>query len=475
MAIYVNTNTQSLNSQRMLSNSSATLNKALTRLSSGLRINSAADDAAGMAISSNMTSQFRGFNQAIRNANDGLSLLGTAESSMVEQTNILQRVRELAVQSASDTNSASNRKALNDEVTQLKSELDRIASTVQFNGINLLDGTFTSKELQVGAYSGANERISIDISSTRAAALGQAYKLTGTAAATTNALTAGGVTITSNGETINVGASADDGISTVGGTYSAAAKAAAINAVNSKTGVTATASTSATAGAAVTAGTLNSTDSLKINGVQIDASGLTAGEVGATALATAINAVKTQTGVTAATDGSGKLVLSAADGRNIDVATAGNGATISGLTAGTTVGKLELSGYGEYSVGGSQVADLGAGVTGSALKDATQNVNTIDLSTKDSSNTAIKIVDAALNNLNSARSKIGALNNRITTTIANLGAAAENAAASNSRIVDADFAAETANMTKAQILQQAGVSVLSQANQTPQLALSLLR
>ncbi|HOR26486.1 MAG TPA: hypothetical protein PLG73_00530, partial [Candidatus Sumerlaeota bacterium] len=184
MALSVNTNVASLNAQRNLSGNSQILGKALSRLSSGLRINQAADDAAGLAISTGLTAQVRGLNQAVRNAGDGLSLLGTAESAITEQTNILQRIRELAVQAANDTNSTTNRSSLNDEVMALVSELDRIAGTVEFNGLKLLDGTFTAKEIQVGAYAGSNQKISVDINGTRATAIGSPYEIAGTAVTT---------------------------------------------------------------------------------------------------------------------------------------------------------------------------------------------------------------------------------------------------------------------------------------------------
>ncbi len=163
MALFVNTNVASTSAQRNLSRNSLGLNKALERLSSGLRINHAADDAAGLAISNGLTAQFRGLNQAIRNAGDGLSLLGTAESAIGEQNNILQRLRELAIQSATDTNSVANRQSLNDEVSELVSELDRMAQTVDFNGLRLLDGSFLAKEVQASPFAGAIRKISISI------------------------------------------------------------------------------------------------------------------------------------------------------------------------------------------------------------------------------------------------------------------------------------------------------------------------
>lgn len=474
MAIFVNTNVSSLNAQRNLATNSASQTKTLQRLSSGLRINSASDDAAGMAIGSGLTSMVRGMNQAIRNSNDGLSLLSTAEGAVVEQTNLLQRMRELAVQSASDTNSNSNRASLNSEVSQLKSEFERIARTVQFNGINLLDGTFQSKDLQVGAYANANERISVSIGSTRSADVGSAYKVT-SGAVTSNTLDSGDVTLTVNGTTHTVGAAASDGVSSTGATVSALAKANAINAISHNTGVTAEATNSVTAANAQAAATINAGE-FTINGVDIGA--VTTTSASSQELVTAINAKFAQTGVTAALNTSNKLVLTAADGRNITTVvgattTADDATGIAEGTA-TTYGTITLRSVDAFTVGGTTVADAGLSAGAATLATA-ENVNTLDLSSKSNAQLAIKIVDVALSQLNSRRADVGALTNRLTTTISNLSSAAENASASNSRIQDADFATETANMSRTQILQQAGVAILSQANQGPQLALSLLR
>ena len=491
MAISVFTNVPSLNAQRNLNTNSAAMAKALQRLSSGMRINTAADDAAGMTISNGLTAQVKGLNQAVRNAGDGLSLLGTAESAMTEQTNLLQRMRELSVQAANDTNNASNRSSLNAEVSQLKNELDRIAKTTSFNGINLLDGTFTSKEVQIGANSGSDQRLSVDLLGSRASDLGSAYKLTGTAAATGNtALSDGALTITSNGTTTNIGASTSDGVSAVGGTYSALAKANAINAKFAATNVSATASTATAQGAALNianASALDGTNKLTINGVDVSSAsdtltGITADAAGGQKIATQINKYSAQTGVTAVADATtGKLTLSAADGRNITVTTAGVAHEATGLNASatttTTVGTVTLKSANAFSVGGTaaSTAGIGAGAFGTAAVDSTETVSTIDLTSKAGANTAIGIIDTALSNMNVRRSGVGALTNRLNSAISNLSSAVENASASNSRILDADFAQETAAMSRQQILQQAGVAILSQANQGPQLAMSLLK
>ena len=468
MSLYVNTNVVSLNAQNNLNKSTSALTKSLERLSSGLRINRAGDDAAGLAISENLRSQIRGLNQAVRNAQDGLSLVGTAEGAVNETVNILQRLRELSVQSANDTNSSGNRAAMQAEVNQMLEEVDRIATTVQFNGRSLLDGSFTDQKLQIGAFKGQN--ISFSISDFRSGAIGATASVTSTAP--TAALAAGDLTV--NG--VDVGVSADDGVSTANGTFSAIAIAASVNSVQGQTGVTAEANaTSVTGGAAIAGGTLDGTNNFSINGVTFgsgtDSISVAAGDADG-ALRAAINAKSNETGVTATLSGT-SLVLSAADGRNIEVTASGTGATMTGVAAATTVGTVTLSSASNISIGGSSPADAGltAGVTG---VDANSALNTIDVSTQNGSEDAIVTIDAALAEVNALRGDLGALTNRLESTISNLRTTSENLSASESRIRDTDFAQETAKLTRAQILQQAGTAILAQANVTSQAALSLL-
>jgi flagellin len=474
MALTIYTNVSSMNAQRNLNTNSTNLAKALQRLSSGLRINNASDDAAGLAISTGLTAQYKGLNQAIRNAGDGLSLLGTAESAINEQVNLLQRMRELAVQSASDTNSGSNRASLNDEVTQLKSEFERISKTVQFNGQNLLDGTFTSKDIQVGAYSGVNQKISVDIGGTTASAIGKDFTLESTTAVSSTALSSGDVTITVNGTTYTVGASAVDGLSTDETNSSAIAMANAINEISGDTGVTAKAEATTVTGAvqdhtAGTGGAIADGD-VKINGVSIGAVTLTADN--STAIADAINNVSSATGVSASLGSDNKITLTAEDGRNIQVEIANDGADISGLSAATTHAKIELVSYKSSFT----VTDANSRINASgAASEGTDSVATLNVAAKDNAKAAIDTIDGALEQLNNRRSAVGAQVNRLNSVVSNLSAVAENVAASNSRIMDADFADETATLTKTQILQQAAVAVLAQANQAPQLALKLLQ
>jgi len=474
MALTINTNVASLNAQRNLNKSQNALGKSMQRLSSGLRINSAKDDAAGLAIANRMTSQIRGLNQASRNANDGISLAQTAEGALQESTNILQRIRELSLQSANDTNTSSDRASMQAEVGQLQSELDRIATTTTFNGRRVLDGSFTGATFQVGANAG--ETISFNISSAKASSLG--HIATGT-----------GTTVTANtttGMTIAVGSGAATGIAssanfahatdtTYRGADSAYAKAAAINdagiaglSVSAKTEV-------ATTTWANIGGTTGDTYGLDINGVTVYSSGtdVSGSALTVTDVRNAINAVSDKTGVVASDDGT-DLTLTAADGRNIVVTESG---TATGFAGKGTVGASGTANRGKITMDATDTITVSGGTESgltSIAKD-TAGVDTIDISTADGAQTAIKRVDAALGAIDQIRGDLGAVQNRFETTIANLQNVAENLSAARSRTLDADIAQETSAMTKNNILQQAGVSILAQANQAPQLALSLLK
>ncbi len=482
----INTNIASLNSQRNLNTSQTSLATSLQRLSSGLRINSAKDDAAGLAISERMTSQINGLNQAARNANDGISLAQTAEGALGQLGDSLQRMRELAVQSANSTNSATDRAALQSEVSQLQSEIDRIATQTQFNGLNLLDGSFTSQQFQVGANAGQTINIS-SISSMRASALGQSYGAaitTSTLTASTGVTGAGQFTIAVNGGTAVDVFSASGGAA-IGG--SAKALAAAINSSNIS-GVTATANaTSVTGTYASTPITADGTAVLTINGTAINLALTTAG-IGATNVATTVNAIQANsaaTGVTATLQAGNTIQLSAADGRNIDVSFAAGGATGAALAdiglggvAATTWGSYALNyvGTGSVIVAGSAAAGVKGVASGTTASAATGTaISAVDISTLNGANLALASVDAALTTVNSQRASLGAYQNRFGAVVANLQATSENLSSARSRVRDADFAAETANLTRSQILQQAGVAMLAQANALPQQVLGLLR
>jgi len=475
MALTINTNVASLNAQRNLGKSQGALNKSMQRLSSGLRINSAKDDAAGLAISDRMTSQIRGLNQASRNANDGISLAQTAEGALQESTNILQRMRELAVQSANDTNTSSDRSSLQDEVTQLQSELDRIATTTTFNGQRLLDGSFSSATFQVGANAG--ETISFGIASAKSSAMGAIAEGAGT---TVSASTATDITIALGGGTTQAISSSANYVGSETGqeAASAYAKAAALNDA-SIAGFTATANTSVVSTVAAIGGTGGDTYDLSINGTTIFSGTDVSTALSNTALRDQINLNSADTGVIASLSG-GDLTLSASDGRSITVTEGGTGfvANTDGLagdadiTSGTAVrGTLSLSATESIAIGGTQ-ADIGFTSAGVALD--SNGVDDVDISTAAGAQTAMKRVDAALSTIDGIRGGLGAVQNRFESTIANLQNVSENLSAARSRILDADIAQETSAMTKNNILQQAGVSILAQANQAPQLALSLL-
>jgi flagellin len=479
MGQVINTNVLSLNAQRNLARTQGDLAQALQRLSSGLRINSAKDDAAGLAISERFTTQIRGLNQAARNASDGISLAQTAESALAELTTNLQRIRELAVQSANATNSASDRAALDQEVQQRIAEVERIANQTSFNGRKVLDGTFGSAQFQVGANVG--ETIAVNLTtSMRASQIGQIASAVGTAV-TGNALTDGGLTIAvGTGAAINVGASVA-GSANGQEADSAYAKVRAINNAG-VSGLIATASNSHT-GTFVTidgsSATTATTYALNINGVDIFSgadnvaigASLTAADVAAQ-----VNLYSSQTGVSASVSGT-DLTFTSVDGRNTDITetitlgTSAAGTGIAGTQESVVRGTITLSASDNIVMTG-QFADIGHAAT--IAKDS-GTLSGVDVLSVTNSETAINRVDSALTVVSNLRSTFGAIQNRFESTIANLTAISENLSASRSRIQDADFAAETAALTRAQILQQAGTAILAQANAAPQTVLALLQ
>ncbi len=501
MAQVINTNIASLNAQRNLNASQSSLATSLERLSSGLRINSAKDDAAGLAITDRFTTQIRGLNQAARNANDGVSLAQTGEGALAEITNNLQRIRELAVQSANATNNASDRAALDLEVQQRLAEIDRIASQTSFNGTKLLNGTFGTASFQVGANVG--ETIDLNIGSgTRTNQIGQIATGTSSVEATVAALTGSG--------TIQVGSAAavTIGVSTAGtengqSLGSAYAKAEAINSA-SVPGLTATATNTIELTIAAFGGTGDASDAydLRINGTDIFSGfNLETGTLSQQQITDAINAQSDNTGVTAVLNGA-DLQLTAADGRDIAIGqtltgvtgglSAGAGTVVDGITyrAGTvgTVANATNNSNDATAVNGGTVtltaqenivvtgdgAILGFAGANVTLAVDTTTLSTVDVTSVINSNNTISRIDAALKSVSDLRSTFGAIQNRFESTVTNLATTAENLSAARSRILDADFAAETANLTRGQILQQAGTAILAQANALPQNVLSLL-
>lgn len=478
----INTNIMSLNAQRNLNASQSALQTSLQRLSSGKRINSAKDDAAGLAISERFTSQIRGLKQASRNANDGISLAQTAEGALAESGNILQRIRELAVQSANATNSSSDRQALQAEVGQLVQEMDRIASNTSFNGQKLLDGTFGTAVFQVGA--DANQTIQTTTANFRTAQFGD-HRVMGMAssAAADNRY--------ANGDKLRVAGYLGTRDINIDPGASAQAVAEKVDAKSSETGVKAFAKTDiglqfSKAGAY----TLNiQSDNNKSQSISFTLSG-TEGADGLSAAVTAFNDVASKTGVTArVSEDSKSIVLENANGNNITLSDSVNpnagdvSVGAKGPNGGVT---LKADGTADKAVVVGQVtfdSDKSFGITGMAgatdtnAQEASKllSVQDMDISTVAGANRAMAIASAALNTVNAQRAKFGAIQSRFGSTIANLSTNVENLTAARSRIRDTDYAAETAELTRAQILQQAGVAMLAQANAAPQSVLSLLK
>lgn len=482
MGAVINTNISSLNAQRNLNTSQTALSTSLQRLSSGLRINSAKDDAAGLAISERFTSQIRGLDQAKRNSNDGISLLQTAEGSLQSTGDILQRVRELAVQSANATNSAGDRKAIQAEVGQLLSESDRIAQTSEFNGLKLLDGSFGSAQFQVGANAG--QTITATTANFRTNNYGNnEYKTNGVAASATAAYTAG---------TFDIQGLATQAI-TVSDTDTAKTVAATVNGFSAVTGVTAEAETksqlSFVAGESYSLA-LTSDNTTAAN-VSFAVTANTSS--GLAAAVSAINDASSKTGVTAKlNDASDGVILTNATGNNISIVNnstvatatfdnqnldadgnaqgAADAAVATGGTASTSIGYVKLNSDKGFAVGGTITA------TDFTAASATLNtVSTIDVSTVAGAQAALKIVDSGLASVNGQRATFGALQSRFESAVVSVQTTSENLSASRSRIQDTDFAAETAKLTRGQILQQAGTAMLAQANSLPNGVLSLLR
>lgn len=483
----INTNISSLTAQRNLNKSQSSMATAMQRLSSGLRINSAKDDAAGLAISERMTAQIRGLNQAIRNASDGISFAQTAEGALSTTGDALQRIRELAVQSANDTNTDSDRASLQEEVSQLIAEVDRIAANTQFNGQNVLDGSVSNLLFQVGA--NANQTITVSGVDARAATLGANATLTSTGTTLTNSLAAGGYTSPSgvlkiNGTSITT---SSDGVSSSDGAASAKAVAAGINALSSTTGVTATANATTVNLGTITADAdgITGAGDFAINGVDISVAAILSGDSDS-ALRDAINAVSNQTGVTASLNSSSELVLTAVDGRNIQIAADGDAdVDVFGDANGDITGAVDEVIVGTVTLDSDSAIVVNTGLTntthgmtisaGTTAITTTNAVTNVDISSQSGANDAITNIDRALDQVNSLRSTFGATQTRFESAITNLSVTSENLSAARSRIRDADFAAETAEMTRSQILQQAGVAMVSQANALPQNVLSLLQ
>ena len=550
----INSNISSLNSQRKLAGTSVGLSTTMERLSSGLRINSAKDDAAGLSISERMTSQINGLNQARRNANDGISVSQTAEGALQTSGDILQRIRTLAVQSANDTNSTADRNALQAEVSQLLSEFDRVANTTQFNGLNLLNGDFSKTQFQVGA--NANQTITFGLESTKTTDMGN-FALKGLANST-DAMVAAQAVYADSALGLSNSTSAfnqmqsqtltlrSKGLSTTVDVSAGLSAKDVANRINSQQnlsgGITARAETYAfmafgtggTLGGGTAVGSNSNAGaiSFNLNGTAIQATSSNM-RTDLDGLVTAINDVSGATGVTAqkvdlpGSSGSYRIQLFAADGRDITIGSAA--VSIQSGGAAINAGLMQLQ--GAYDSNGTIVAAGASSVAGTSTGASTNNfvgvqnlttsnrnssvggrvmftndtaytvetsvstagglvaagsqltfggaktdtLSTVNISTALGANKALEVVDAVIARVSSTRSKLGALQNRFQMTVENLQTTAENLSASRSRIRDADFAEETSNLSRWQVLQQAGTAMLSQANQRPQAALQLLQ
>lgn len=478
----INTNIASLNAQRNLNESQRDANVAFERLSSGLRINSAKDDAAGLAISTRFQSQISGLNVAQRNASDGISLAQTTEGALAEVINNLQRIRDLAVQSANATNSASDRLALDQEVQQRVQEIERIADQTSFNGLKVLDGSFGEQTFQVGANAG--DTIEVDLS--RGSKTDQIGGLaqSGSRDVGANALADGDLTI-------SVGTSEAYKIPGTEGDTSALAKAEAIERANIPGLPTVSATNVNQVAFTEIAGATGS--GIRTYSADISV-GTTSYEVSVTAddttdtitdqeFAEAVNAAGIE-GLSATTGSTG-VVFTQEDGKNFtvtgqDVTTSSGGSGLLG-TAGFSSGSVNTVQRGQISIEALDTVTIGgnnpdnAGFLDGEVIAVTGALENIDIKTVAGANDAIKRVDSALTTINSIRSELGAVQNRFESTIANLSTTSENLSAANSRIRDADFAKETAELARTQVLQQAGLSVLSQANARPQQVLQLLQ
>ena len=498
MGFRINTNVLSLTAQRNLASSSKAFGKALERLSSGSRINRAGDDAAGLAISEGLGSQVRGIKVAIRNANDAVGFLNTAEGGLAELTNITQRLRELAIQASNGTLGGSDRTYLDSEKIQLLAEFDRIATQTNFNGSYLLDGTFTTTNLQIGIQKG--QTIAFNIGNARSSVLGGLATLSGVR----NQITSSSNNLVINGTAIERSVATDDTVSSAGNSYSAVAVAAKVNSQSSNTRVFADVNTTIVQLNNLTFSSYQgdlSSDKLAINGVSILGSGVSS----VNSFLTAVNNYSNTTGVKARlqTSSTDDIELYADDGRNVQLqwttaaATTGlygvfTGAanwtagfstgtvfsTSSGFSAAYSIvrtGSIKLRSSAAITVTGTGVsAALGFSTTSISV-DTTNNLSTISLSTQTTSSDALAYLDATLSQLNSLRASLGAIQSRLDSTTNSLSVTLENVSSARSQIRDTDVAAETAELTRAQILQEAGVAVLGQANNSTTSALKLLQ
>lgn len=480
MTLSVNTNVQSLRSQDVFNKTNKALESIMDRISTGKRINVAKDDAAGLAISERMTAQIRGFDQALKNTNDGVSFLQTAESAMSNIGDSLQRMRELAIKGSNGSNSVADRKAIESEMTQLTSEINRVAENTSFNGKNLLNGSFTQQIFQIGANQG--DTLTVDkMMDARASVLG-GHTMTLDGSITGNVVGAAnnGVTAVVAGDNFTI---TTDGGTSGAITYAADASAkdiaTAINDAAGSVGVEATAENSATLD------NLNATGviSFDLNGSTITADVADTSDL--STLAAAINGSADSTGVIAeftSTDSKDSLTLKTSDGRNISIDTVGGAGGSNIRLDGTAVASgASAVKTGIVSLTSSEGQIITTNADAEVFTVAGTNVSSfssiafLDMSSQTGFQDAIGTIDAAIDRISSGRSTVGAYQNRFESVVKNITASYENTSAARGRIVDADMAREGAELTKYQILQQSSMAMLGQANSMPQAVLSLLR
>jgi flagellin len=487
MSLKINTNIAALNAHRNMLKTDNGLTRSLERLSSGLRINRAADDASGMAIADNLKAQALGLGQAIRNANDGINTVQTADGALEEYINIINTVRTKAIQAASDGQSSDSRLAIQRDVNRLLEEADNIAKTTSFNGINMLDGSYVDKKFHIGAY--YNETVSISISSTRTTSVGKFALGTGTQV-TGNDLVSGALTI--NGVNTGVSSAGSDN-ATAQAASSAWAKAAAINSVQSQTGVTASAETTIVGAADIAGGTISAGD-VYINGIDLGAVTFSSQDSTGTLVA-AINKISDQTLVTASIVDGGKLKLTGENGENIDLTSDGStllttteqekfgfsdGSTSSIVTNGSAdtlsadeAGVITLESDSAIAIDGT--AETDAGFTASQQISVANSISTVDVTTRVAAELSIKKADHALIQLDTIRADIGSVQNQLEATVRNISVTQQNVTAAESGIRDVDFAAESASFAKFQVLAQSGSFAMAQANASLQNVLRLLQ
>jgi flagellin len=465
--IFINTNRDALIAQRGLRRNGPSLSKAIERLSSGLRINSGADDSAGLSIATRLGARVRSLNQAIQNVNAGISVVQTAEGALTESSTLLERLREIAVQAANDTNTDSDRVSLQSEVDQIIDELNRVGNATEFNTNKLLDGSFKDKDIQIGV--DANQAVSITISDSRAAKLGARAVAVGTAVGGT-ILDSGQVFF--NGKDVGPSSSEDDTVSTTLLSSSALAKAAAINRAGGLTGVVATIEdTVVTSKKAVTAFTLTA-GGLLINSIDVGIVNNILDNDSGGILTAAINAVTSTTGVSATLDSaSGLITLTAGDGRNVDFDANSN--KVDFITGQVASAPLTITSNDPFTITGSASSILGLS-TGLFTVGLIDVVAAISVSTKSGANSALATIDAAIDQVSLRRGDLGAVQNRLINAVEGLQTASENLALAKGRIEDADFAVETARLSRGIIIESIGVALLAQANSRPEIVLELL-